>query len=1108
MHKTFVKLFVFAATVVAFFALRPAAFAQAGAVSSGMTGTLVDSAGAPIAGATITAIHTPTNTTYTAATTSAGRFSFKGMPVGGPYTVRATPAAKPAVELTDIYTSLGEDTDVILVSKGEEVVKLEEFVVAASTSDLDANATGASSVLTSRRILAQPTVNRSFTDMAKTNPFVSVRGYPQIQALGINNRYNTITLDGAKINDSFGLASSGLFSAFNPFSLDAVEQFSISLTPYDARQSGFAGASINAVSKSGTNEFHGTIYNLFTDTNWQGPDEFGANIHKRSPLKERTYGGTLGGPIIKDKLFFFLNWEKFIQDSAPSLPGYTPDPAFLAAVTAKISSLSGAPDMGRWGGAATARKFDNKRLAKLDWNINQDHRLAVRYSDTKSNQPNYGFFNYTSFSQPVTLTNQPSSFSNLGTGFNSALYNLAIKERVVAAQLFSNWSSDFKTEIDYSNTKQDSVRATPVLFPNIRILNVPGTSNTGASISSNNAFQFGSEMSSQGNELHIKTQTLSGSGDYTWKTFTFSGGADYEKSDFYNLFRQGSYGYFDYWNLSDFQNDKPFGFARAVVSQGTPAADISKFNRTGVFGQVRWDPTARLNVILGIRWDFVGSPIAPPENTTFRSDTGLTNAGTVDGTSTPQPRLSFNYALDAKRLMQIRGGYGIFLGRNPWVWISNSYGNSGVGRFNVSYTTPSATTPNTAAYAGPTLAQYLNGTFSNTDSAYKFDPANPVGVSSLPASAGRAAINMIKPGMKLPTIARGNIAIDRKLPFLDSTFTVEYINTEQLDALFVENLNLKPTSVGADGRQRFAGAPSSATANAAFPNFGNIIRTRNVHAGKSQYVSFQLDHPFRNNWAWSVAYTHGHATEAQSLNSSTANSQWQFNPVFNQGQVEVSRSDYEVKDRIQVTLSHQFVFRKDFITTVSLYYEGRSGLPYSWVYSTDVNGDGLSGNDVLAVPSSPTDSRFDFSGMTTAQQDAYFAFLQTSGLSKFAGGYAPRDSFLTPWQNRLDLRFTQEVPVYSAWGKHIKLEFFLDFLNFGSWLNKHWFNYIESINTSQTNGALTRVLGSATYATDGRIKPTVALNTNGSISLASGSQITVINSDTRWKIQGGVKLKF
>ena len=1107
LKKQILKLLFLGAVALGFAAA--AAYGQV--VSSAMTGTVIDNTGAPVSGATVTAVHTPTNTKYTATTGANGRFGFTGMPVGGPYSVTASAKGLEIEPLNDVQTILGEAVDVSLVGKSEVVV-LEKFVTTASREDLDANATGGSSVMDLRRVTVQPNPGRSVGDLAKTNPFVSLRAFPQIEALGINSRFNSIMLDGAKINDSFGLNSSGLFSQKNPFSMDAIEQFSAQLNPVDVRQSGFAGVAINMVSKSGTNEFHGTVYDIFTDQNWGGADVYGSTTGTRQVSKERTYGGTLGGPIWKDHLFFFLSWEKFITDSSPTRPTLTPDSAYLTQINTDIAKYSGLPNMGSFGGLPTNRLADTKRLAKIDWKITQDHRLTVRYNDTISSQPNTGSLSATGFSQPAALNNQPSSFTNSTTALSSNFYNFNVKEHVWAAQLFSNWGPDFTTQFAYTNTKQDQVRATPVNAPEIRILNVPGTLNSGAPVSTLDALRFGTETSSMGNEIHVKDQTMSGSGDYTWNNFTFTAGADHEQINFYNLFRQGSYGVFDYWNEADFAADKPFGFERAVVSSGYEKADVSKFDQTGVFAMVKWEPNSRLNVTAGVRVDFIGSPIAPPENATFVNKFGMTNAGTVDGTTQPAPRFGFNYALDSKRMTQIRGSAGVYLGRNPWVWISNSYGNSGVGRSTLVSQVPTASRPDTTKYTGPTLTQYLAGTYSNTDSAYKWDAANPVGVTSLPASAGTPAINLIRPGLKLPTIARESIAVDRKLPFLDAVATVEYIHTDQLDALFVDNMNLKATGTGADGRTIFAGSSSSAPL---VTGFGNVIRTRDVHAGKSDYVSLQLEHQFNKGWYYFIAYTRGHATEAQTLNSSTANSQWQFNAVFNQNQVEVSRSDYEIKDRLQVTVAKEFKWVHGLKSTVSLYYEGRSGQPYSLVYSNDLNTDGFSANDLVAVPTDASDPRFDFTpynattnptGLTDVQKTAYFNFLKSSGATKFAGSYAPRNAFLGPWQNRLDLRFQQEVGVYGP----VKTVFFMDFINFGSWLSKSLFNYVQEINTSTSNGGLTRSLGTATFA-GGKIKPTftgLSVDANGNLVFPTTSLIVPNNSDSRWKVTAGVKLQF
>ena len=265
----------------------------------------------------------------------------------------------------------------------------------------------------------------------------------------------------------------------------------------------------------------------------------------------------------------------------------------------------------------------------------------------------------------------------------------------------------------------------------------------------------------------------------------------------------------------------------------------------------------------------------------------------------------------------------MFLGRNPWVWISNSYGNTGVGRFNI-VNPPGAV---------PTLTQYLSGTYpGSADPAYRFDPSHPIGTSNTgPSVASPSSINLITPGMKFPTIQRANIAIDRKIPALDSTVTLEYIDTRQLQALFVDNMNLRPTTVGADGRQRFAG---NSTAAPLVAGFANVIRTRDIKEGASQYVSLGIDHPFKNGWEWGAVLHHGHATDTQGLGSSTANSQWQFNNVFNQNAIEVARSDYEIRHRVDGLRQPRIPLLQAIRHDVYAQLQGRSGQPYSYVYSS------------------------------------------------------------------------------------------------------------------------------------------------------------------------------
>ena len=542
MQKSFIKSFVLAAATALTVLLSPSAFGQ-GVVSSGITGTIQDDTGKPVAGAAVTVVHVPTNSVASAVTGTNGRFRVSGLRVGGPYTVTAEADGYTIRGQNEVNLGLGADTDVTLLARSDVLV-LEKFVTSGAATDLDAAATGAGSVLNNRGISNMPTSTRSFADMMKTNPFVTVRAFPQVTALGMNNRYNSITLDGARINDQFGLAGSGLFSLRNPFSLDAVENFSISLTPYDVTQSGFAGGSVNVVSKSGTNEFHGSAYYLYTSHKWQGEDVSGTNVGKRpTPFYERTWGATLGGPIIKNKLFFFVNYEKFSNPSGgPTSPGFTPTSTVLSALDAQFAALPGSPDFGTFGAAGSALEEDEKKLMKLDWNINDDHRLSVRYSRTEGNRPQFPEFRgFGAPSSMPTITPAPS-YVNGVTTTDSKFYTLAINEEVWAGQLFSNWSPDLRTELAFSKNDSTSLRSTPVNLPEVVILGVPGTSDTGTSVSTNNALLYGTDYSSMGNGVISNGISFSGNGSYTWRDFTFKAGFDHEETDFENLFRNGSYG--------------------------------------------------------------------------------------------------------------------------------------------------------------------------------------------------------------------------------------------------------------------------------------------------------------------------------------------------------------------------------------------------------------------------------------------------------------------------------------------------------------------------------------------------------------------------------------
>jgi len=1097
MQKSSIKSFLAIATAALSLAIAPITWAQL--TTSGLTGYVRDTTGQAVSGATVTAVYTPTNASFRAITNESGRFNFRGLPVGGPFMLSTSASGYTADPVNDIYTELGNDTEANLTIKSDVVV-MEKFVTTASSNDLDASASGAGTLLGSQRLENRPTSERSLADMISASALVTLRSTQgdreesMITAVGQNNRFNSIQIDGSRVNDVFGLNATGLAAFFNPLSLDTIDQLSVQVSPYDVRQAGFTGASVNAVTKSGTNKFKGSVFFHFQGDETFGYETRGPNARdlltsgaKITPrLDRQTYGATLGGPIWKDRLFFFAAYEKFESTSPGRDLRFSPAAGVEAQVLARLQQYSTASGRAiNWGNSitgATANSSEDEKInLKLDWLINSNHRLSVRHTTTEGLIPQFGTFANT------TTGNINGVNGGIVTSADGHFYSQTREGKTIAAQLSSQWSPNFKTEIKYSKTTDDQLTPVNSVAPFVMVTGLSGTDLfTGASVT-NGTFTAGTERFRHGNIINVEGQQMSATADYFWKNFVFTGGFEREQTDFYNLFRQSSYGVVAFRTLADFLADTNAAMTRNVYDPAfRPVADISELGTTGIFAQAKWDVNPRLWIVGGLRYEFVESGIAPALNQTFLSTTGFRNNGTIDGTNSISPRVGFNWALDDERRTQVRGGFGHFFGRSPWVFFSNSYGQTGVGTF---------TQANATGQIPNSFTSYLQT---------QFDPANPIGVAAdNPADpTRRREINWIDNKTELPQVWRGNLAIEHRLDFLNSTVTVEAIHTISDQSLFITNENILSIGTGADGRPRFAGAPSAGTGAAArYPAYTDLLRIRNTGVGESTYLSVQWDRPMRNKWGFNLSYTRGKSTEAQALGQTTAGGQWNRNAIFRQNTVENGTSDFQVRDRIQLSFTRQLELVKNWRTTASLSYEGRTGNPYSWVYNGDLNGDGRTDNDLVAVPTDQNDSRFDFSGMTTAQREAMFAFINTSGLAAYAGGVAPKNEFTEPWVNKLDLKLTQDVPLWGAGEFKPKLQLFFDFINIGSFISASTFGYNEvTVNSDFANSVFrTRFLGGAAYGTDGRIRPTFAANP---------ANFVADNFVSRWRIQLGAKLSF
>lgn len=1093
MQKSFLKSYVIAAIVMLALVLAPIASSQV--TTSAMTGLIVSADGKPASGVKVTAQHMPTNASFTATTNADGRYYLRNLPVGGPYTVSILTTGASAKPQESVETELGNEKSVDFALTSE-VLQLETFKVTGAADTLDSNLQGNSTVLARIDIDMKATTQRSFADVVSATPTITLRSLSgdreeaQITALGQNNRYNSWMIDGNRINDIFGLNATGLASFFNPLALDTVEQFDIKTATPDVRYAGFTGATLNVVTKSGTNDFHGDAYYLFSGDHiaglqGQGPDartlvQSGVKVVPK--LERTTKGITLGGPIWKDHLWFFIGWDKFDRVGAPNQAGLpTVGAADLTTINARIAQITKVK-YGAVGGNANSQADEEKKLAKIDWKISDKHRLSVRYSTTEGQVPQFGTFTTTSFGSGL---NNNSAFTNLvggaATAFDSHFYSQIRQEKSYSAQAFSSWTPDFSTDFRYSKVKQTQTTPTASIAPEIRIFGVNGVNQGGATIT-NGVVVLGTERFRHGNQIDVDSRNYTFNADYHRGNVTYSAGFDIEKNDLANLFRQFSYGVFDFASPADFLADNPRFFQRNFTDLALKKtyAEVSDYTQSAVYAKAKWDYSNRLNIQAGIRYDWTTSELRPTFNQQFLTDTGMRNDGTVDGAKDISPRIGFNYSLDAARKTQMRGTLGYYLGRSPWVFWSNSFGNTGSGTF--------------SSLALPTGG--LTGYLANS-----FDPANPFGTASQ-TGVSRAEINLADNETHMPSLWRGTLAVDHKLGFLDSVVRLEIDHSVNDNSLFITNDNLRIAGTAADGRVYFAGNPST-LANARYANYLNIYHLRNVRAGTSTYVIFEWERRAsqKNKWGFKFDYTRGRATEGQASGQTTASGMWQRNAVFNQSTqdrlfVETGTSDFEISQRVQLTLTRNFEFIRNYRTVASLYYEGRSGSAYSFAYSNDMNNDGMAGNDLVAVPSGPSDARFDLTALTSAQQAAMFAFFDTSGLSKYAGSYAPKNSFSQPWVSRLDLKFTQHIPLHF---KSAKMEFFMDFTNFGNFLSKKLFNYVERAPSAINDVFERRLVGNASINTaDGKIRVTTFSPTN----------FLIDNTMSRWRMQVGAKISF
>ncbi|CAN4278424.1 TonB-dependent receptor [Pseudoxanthomonas sp. LjRoot125] len=1123
--------------LVAALAAAPA-FAQS--TSAGVGGLVTDNGGQPVVGAEVTITHVESGTVSRATTDASGRYTARGLRVGGPYQVTITKSGSGTKTEDNVFLTLNQVNTVNAALTGDlttlETVTAVGF--AGGSEVFSATKMGSGTSVDRVTIENLPSVNGNIQDYMRLDPRVtfSDRASGSITAGGQNPRFNKITIDGVSASDTFGLEGNNMPTQRQPVSMEAIEAIDINLSNYDVTMSGAAGANVNAVTKSGTNEFHGSVYGTYRDGDWFGdyPARVaGATIDVTDrPFDEyddeKTWGITLGGPIIKDKLFFFANYEKFKQANigpAGKTLGTNPlssggadfDAADVAEVQRIARDVWGFDAGDLSGGGDTELE---EYALKLDWNISDAHRASLRYSKLEQNRV------------------RPEASTASVLALSSNWFNHVKTVESYVGQLFSDWSETFSTEFKVSYRDYSAVRVSPTNAPTIQVYFDDGITTNGNnnpigtnsnSFAGLDAIRLGTERSSPGNALLTETWNYFGAATWTLGDHDLKFGAEYSENEIYNFFLQDSWGNYSFYvplvnGVSDFSNlinGRYFDYDLQTNPTNPDAIAARYKNKSlGFFVQDTWYVTPNLTLTLGVRADKPEASPNPPFNECFAAAPGTANAACTGGTYTGgfgiannntyngdyiiQPRFGFNYTFDWERPAQLRGGVGLFQGDAPQVWVGNAYSSTGMNY--ISYQN----------YTNPTLV-----------------PFSPDGLNqNVPAGgAGVRNVNAISDDFELPSVWKANLAIDVETPWNGVVASAELLLTDVKNGLFYRTLNVGPGYIGPDGRvlywnpnsARPFGNTTAGTGTLA-PNgartgrnayFGDVFLLENTNKGKGQQLTVSLTKPFSSDsdWSWSIGYTRTNAEEVSALTSSTAGSGYGSQYGFSINEPTSSTARYEIKDRFSGSLNWSHKFFGDYATQVGLFYEGRSGRPYSYIFTGDANGDNRTFNDLFYVPAGPGDVLFgslSATGQFTADpvmEARFWEWLSTQeGLSRYKGTYAPENGFTTGWVNTFDIRISQELPGFF---KGHKSKVWLDIQNVGNLINKDWGHVIDyGFNANNAVASLQGIYnGQYVYGYRGNLNGVPEFGQTTALGLPTNAD-SQTNGISQWSLQVGLKYEF
>lgn len=1101
--KNMMRKFTFGKVAFSLLAMILFAFQSFAQVTTSSIGGFVsDVKGEGLPGATIVAIHVPSGTKYGTITNANGRYTLPAVRVGGPYKITVTFIGYKETVKEGVLTSLGTSANVD-IKLAEEGTFLEEVKVVSSTSKLmNENKLGAVTNISRDQISSLPSISRNINDLTRLTPQANGTSIG-----GGNYRQNNITVDGADFNNNFGIGGNLPGGNATPISLDAIEQISVSVTPYDIRQSGFIGSAINAVTRSGSNAISGSAYTYFRNQKMQG-NTIGDQTFTKQDLTYNQYGFRLGGPIIKNKLFYFVNAEIERQTTpgpsqiaaTASLPFSQANPQVSRPTDTELTTISSylAEKYGYTTGpyqGYSSKSFSNKFLARLDWNISQNHKLNVRYSFLESEssriQPSTSTSPFTNLYAQNRQSTQALQYENSGYFQAANFYSFS-------AELNSFFGKVSNT-LRVTQTRQNDPRTTKGgNFPFVDILK-----------DANPLTSFGTELFSYGNLRDVKTLSFVDNVEMTLGKNNITLGVQADFNETKNGFQRFGTGYYVFNTWQDFVDGKlptSYGLTYSLAPNFAQVFPSFKFAQYSVYGQDEITVNRKLKLTAGLRLDYATFPNSQVDHPliaklSFEGGQKVNTGQFPTSKLMFSPRFGFNYDVKGDRKIQIRGGSGIFTGRVPFVWIVSQVGDAGM--LQVTQTWSGKDVP------GP----------------FKLEPYYPATVPQAGTSIPTGGTTVISPTFKMPQTWKSSLAIDVQLPF-GIVASAEAVYNKDLNTAYFRNINLKePTALNVAGyndNRLMYGATNttkyinpltsagqySATGTSAY----NVTQLGN--SNKGYYFSFntKLEKQFSNGFSAMIAYVRNDARNLFDGSGDQPASAFQGTATVNgSNNPTLSYANYVVPHRIISSVTFRKEYIKHLATSLSVVYEGSAGGRFSYTYSADFNRDGANA-DLIYIPKDASEITFvplTIGSGTTAvtytaaqQSDAFFAYIaQDSYLSKRQGQYAERNGAVTPWRNQFDIKILQDI-FTNINGKRNTLQLSVDVFNLGNLLKNTW-----GVQKIVNNSNILVPTNIASLVAGGTVKPTYRLGVDRN-ALIKDTYRTNIGFGSTYYLQVGVRYIF